>query len=315
MPSTLQIFAITLAVSGVTLIQGAALDAQSAPPGAEADRQTSAAAVVDIVAEDYAFSAPDEILSGWTTIRFQNEGTEPHFVLVTRLPEGITVDDYETDLSSVFNRVWYQVRDEGLDQEQAMADLFGALPEWFPAVQFVGGTGITAPERVAETTLNLEPGNYVLECYIKTADGEFHYMEGMIRPLAVRETRSDATPPEADIRITLSNFEMDVEGEMTPGRHTVEVHVAENPEEGFGHNVHVARLESDTDIDQLVQWMNAFDLGGLRSPGPATFLGGAQLMPAGNTAYFTVDLEPGRHLFFSEYTGHLGVLREFTVRP
>jgi hypothetical protein len=308
-PSSFRAVALALATAVVALAQTQMLEAQSPSPAAPAT------AVVDVVAEDYALSAPAEIPAGWTTFRFRNEGEEPHFLLVARLPAGITIEDYETDLLAQFNQAWYAVRDRGVDPDEAMGQLFEALPEWFPAVEFVGGPGMTAPGRTTEATLNLEPGNYVLECYMKTEGGEFHSMEGMIRPIGVTEARSDAGPPEADIRITLSNFEMAIEGELTPGRHVVEVHIAENPEQGFGHNVHVARMGPETDVGEVVKWMNSFDLGGLRSPGPARFVGGAQIMPAGHTAYFTVDLEPGRYLFVSEYTGHQGVLQEVTVRP
>lgn len=321
-----------LAAVGLAIPGPVSLDAQSLPSSAEVAADASAAessaaglraavdasaaaSTIEVIAEDFALSAPDEIPSGWTTIRFRNEGAEPHFVLVSRLPEGKTIDDYENDLSSEFNRAWHAVRDGEMSQDEAMGELMGSLPEWFAGLEFLGGTGITAPELTTETTLNLEPGNYVLECYMKTEEGEFHYMEGMIRPLRVTDTRSDAVPPEADIRITLSNFEMEIEGEMTPGRHVVEVHIEENPEEGFGHNVHVARMEPDTDVSEVVQWMNAFDLNGLTIPAPVTFIGGVQIMPAGHTAYFTVDLETGRHLFLSEYTGYQGVLQEVDVRP
>jgi hypothetical protein len=306
--------AVIIAAAGLALADTAALDAQAATYVADARASASAASVVEIIAEDYALSAPDEIPSGWTTFRFRNEGQEPHFVLVSRLPEGITIDDYQTDLSAEFVRAWHAVRDGELDEEAAMARLFGALPEWFPGLEFLGGPGLTGPGLVSETTLNLEPGNYVLECYVKTAEGEFHYTEGMIRPIRITETRSAAAPPAADMRITLSNFEMDIQGDLTPGRHVVEVHIAENPEQGFGHNLHVARMSPETQVSDVVQWMNAFDVTGLSSPGPTTFIGGAQIMPAGHTAYVTLDLEPGTYLFVSEYTGHRGVLKQVTVR-
>jgi hypothetical protein len=305
---------VIIAAGGLALADTAALDAQAATSVADPGARASAASAVDIIAEDYALSAPDEIPSGWTTFRFRNEGQEPHFVLVSRLPEGITIDDYQTDLSAEFVRAWHAVRDGELDEEAAMARLFGALPEWFPGLAFLGGPGLTGPGLVSETTLNLEPGNYVLECYVKTREGEFHYSEGMIRPIRITETRSAAAPPAADIRITLSNFEMDIQGDLTPGRHVVEVHIAENPEQGFGHNVHVARMSPETQVSDVVQWMNAFDVTGLSSPGPTTFIGGAQIMPAGHTAYVTLDLEPGTYLFVSEYTGHMGVLKQVTVK-
>jgi hypothetical protein len=304
-----------IAAAGIALVHAAALDAQGTVPASEIAAGTATASVVDIIAEDYALSAPAEIPSGWTTFRFRNEGKEPHFVLISRLPAGITIEDYQTDLSTEFVRAWYAVRDGEMDEEEAMARLFGNLPDWFAGLDFLGGPGLIAPGLSSETTLNLEPGNYVLECYMKTEDGEFHYMEGMIRPIRITETRSAAAPPEADIRITLSNFTMDIEGDLRPGRHVVEVHIAENPEQGFGHNVHVARMSPTMEVSEVVRWMNAFELDGLSSPGPVTFIGGAQIMPAGHTAYFTLDLEPGSYLFVSEYTGNMGVLKEVTVTP
>lgn len=269
--------------------------------------------LIEIVAEDYAFQAPDEVPSGWTTFRLENDGTEPHFLLFTKMPEGVTFDQYAGDALVPFNDTWYAMRDEGITTEEVMEKLGTEMPGWFWTVEFTGGTGIISSERTTEVTLNLEPGTYVLECYMKTEDGELHSMEGMLQELTVTDTPSEVTPPETDIDITLSNFEMSVDGDLTPGKHTVSVHVAENPEEGFGHNVHVARLAEDTDTQGVIEWMNWFDVNGLRTPSPTTFTGGMQMLPSGDTGYFSLDLEPGQYLFYSEYTGHLGVFKEITV--
>lgn len=302
--------AATLIAAGLAAFQPE-LHAQADP----AMQAASGAQVVEVIAEDYAFDAPDVIPSGWTTFRFRNRGEEPHMVFLARLPHGKTAEDYEVELSGAFAEVWYALRDGRVaGQDEALAMLGESLPEWFPALRFVGGPGLVAPGLTSDATLDLEPGNYVLECYVKTEDGEIHYMDGMTRPLIVAETRSGAAPPAADIRITLSNYEMAVEGDLAPGTRTIEVHVAENPEAGFGHSVHLARLDPGTEVDHVVRWMNWLEIDGYRAPAPARFLGGMHPMPAGHTAYFTVDLEPGRHLFVSEATGHQGVLHEFTVR-
>lgn len=290
------------------------------PPASPAQQTTPAsaplgrAAPVEVTAQDYAFQAPDAIPSGWTTIRFTNDGEEPHFVFMSRLPEGRTIEQYETELSPAFARAWYAVRDAQATTDEALEALFQELPEWFAELEMVGGPGLAAPGRTTETVLNLEPGNYVIECYVKTAEGEIHYMEGMVRPLLVREERSAESPPTPDITVTLSNNQMTVEGDLTPGRRTVAVRVAENPEVGFGHSAHLARLDADVAVDDIVAWMNWFAVGGLSAPAPAEFIGGVHFMPEGETAYFTADLEPGRYLLVSESTGHLGVLEEFTVR-
>jgi hypothetical protein len=268
---------------------------------------------ITILAEDYAFQAPNQIPSGWTAIQYENHGNEPHFILLAKIPDGHTFDEYASDVVRPFNEIWHAVRDDGISAEEVMERLGTDLPGWFWAIEFVGGSGIISPGLSSEIALNLEPGTYALECYVKTGDGELHSMEGMLRELTVTETPSESAAPEADIQVTLSNFEMDIQGSLTPGSHTVSVHIKENPEEGFGHNVHVTRLEPDTDVDELVQWMNFFDVEGLMAPDPTTFLGGMHLLPVGQTGYFNVELEPGRYLFISEYTAHLGVMKEVTV--
>jgi len=272
-------------------------------------------ATVSILATDYALQAPGAIASGWTTIQFANEGNEPHFLFVARLPEERTYDEYASAVLPHFNDVWYALRDEGMSHEQAYKQLGANIPEWYWNVEYMGGSGIIPAGQTTEVTLNLDPGTYVLECYMKTEDGELHYMEGMLRELVVIDTPSHATPPRADVQITLSNFEMAFDGTFKAGKQTVAVHVVEHPEEGFGHNVHVARLEPGADKDEIIRWMNFMEVDGLRPPAPVPFVGGMHILPEGATGYFTVDLEPGRYLFLSEYTAPFGVYREVTVEP
>jgi hypothetical protein len=270
--------------------------------------------VMEITATDYAFRAPDTAPSGWTTIRLVNEGEEPHFVFISRLPEGITIEQYEVDLHGVFAEAWYSVRDGRATPQEAMATLFGSMPAWSADLQMIGGPGLVSPGRTTLSTLYLAPGNYALECYMKTAAGEIHYMDGMVRPLVITEQRSDAAPPTADIRVTLSNTGIELDGDLAAGRRTFAVHVAENPEVGYGHSAHLARLDPDTDLDDVIAWMDWFDRAGLTPPAPAEFLGGLHFMPEGETGYFTADLEPGRYVLLSEFTLHMDVLKEFTVR-
>ena len=268
---------------------------------------------ISILAEDYAYQAPDQIPSGWTTIEFENHGNENHFLLVAKIPDGKNLDDYTSDIVMPFNEVWYALRDDGLEQELVFEKLGPKLPEWFADIEFVGGTGIVPAGAGTQVTLNLNPGTYILECYFKNEEGELHSVEGMLRELTVTDRNSDAAAPEADVNITLSNYEMDIQGDLNPGKHTFSVHLVENPEQGFGHNVHVIRVDDDTQAEDVLRWINFTEIEGLRTPSPYTFAGGMHLMPAGETSYFTTELEPGRYLFLSEYTGHLGVVQDVTI--
>lgn len=283
-----------------------ASSAQDSTAHASSDRHT-----VHVTALDYAFRAPDEVPSGWTTLSFSNVGDEPHFAVLHRLPEGKTFGDYAGEVYPIGNAIWYDVRAGEIDRAQAMQRFGNALPEWYRDVQTMSGTGLIAPGLSSDVTVYLAPGAYVMECYVKTVDGELHAMEGMLRALTVSASPSGQAPPHADVRVTLSNFEMAIDGELKPGTHTISAHARE----GTGHSVHVARLAAGTDVQDVVDWMHWLEPDGLLPPSPATFVGGVHILPEGATAYFTVDLEPGRYLFLSQYTAERGVLQEVHVAP
>jgi hypothetical protein len=268
--------------------------------------------VVDVIARDYAFEAPDEIPSGWTTFRLRNEGREEHFLLLQRLPEGKTLEEYKAEVSVPFDSVWHELQ-RGLGKAEAGAMLGQLLPEWFGSVVQLGGPGFVSAGGIAQASVNLEPGNYVMECYVKNADGVFHGMIGMVRALTVTGEASGASEPVADLQIALSNYQIAIDGTVTAGRHTVAVHFDQHPEFGLGNDVHLARLEEGTDMDAVVGWMDWMNLNGLVAPAPTEFVGGTHEMPVGHTGYFTVELTPGRYAWIAESTAAQGMVREFTV--
>jgi hypothetical protein len=271
-------------------------------PASESDREANE---MDIFVHTLAFEAPDSTAAGWTTLRFHNESAMTHFAVVERLPEGVGVEEHQAFVAPVFQA--------GMDllnagrSEAAMAK-FGELPEWFGKVVFMGGPGLTGPGRISQTTIRLEPGIYLLECYVKTA-GVFHSYNadpgtfGMVHQFTVTAPPSPAPEPIADLDLSLSMAGgIEMEGEPRLGTQTVGVHfVDQAAHENFvGHDVHLVRLSEHTDMNALVAWMDWRQKTGLQTPAPATFLGGINEMPAGNTGYVTVTLEPGRYAWIAE---------------
>ena len=301
------------AVVGAILGAAGLSGCQSADRAPDAGRAAAETHVVEVAARDYAFDMAAEIPSGWTTFRMSNEGEEHHFFLLTRLPEGKTIADYGTDVGMAFGAAWDALRTGAMDKAEAGQLLGGLLPQWYGSAKAMGGVGLVAPGRVAQTSLNLEPGNYVVECYMKAPDGVFHSVLGMVRALTVTEDSSGAAAPVADMTITLSNHEIAVDGKPAAGRHTVAVRFVEHPEIGLGNDVHLARLTGEQNVGDVAPWMDWMEIDGLEAPAPVEFLGGAQEMPAGYTAYFTVDLEPGRYGWITEASADRGLFREFTV--
>jgi len=278
--------------------------------------------VVEVTVRGLEFEAPDEIPSGWATFRLNNVSGMIHFAALQRLPEGVALKDQQEQVAPVFQK--------GMDllnagKTDAAMEKFGELPEWFGQIVFTSGPGLTSAGQTAETSVYLEPGTYLLECYVKT-NGIFHSYNpspsayGMVHELTVTEESSNASEPNATLTITLSSARgIEVQGDATPGEHTVAVYFEDQQihEHFLGHDVHLVRLESDTDIEELEIWMDWSQPSGLETPAPAEFLGGTQEMPAGGTAYFTVRLEAGDYAWIAEVPSPVekGMLKTFTVLP
>ena len=287
-------------------------DTDTAAPVLSTATSSEAMNVVEVVTRGMAFDAPDEVPSGWTTVRLKNEGEVTHFALFNKMPEGYGIEDQLAEVAPVFV--------EGAEllyagEMEAAMEVFGKLPEWSQRAVYVGGPGLLAPGNTAEVTMNLAPGTYVLECYVKT-NGAFH---PMAHEITVTDAGSSGSAPTPTLEMTISSTGgIEAEDDVPAGTHTVALHFADQVvhEHFLGHDVHLARIDDDTDLDALAGWMNWAVKEGLNTPPPAEFLGGTHEMPAGETAYFTVTLEPGqRYAWVAEVPDPAakGMLKTFTV--
>ena len=304
--------------TAVIILSGACAPSDDTPAASLDGPDTQG--VVDVIARGLTLMAPDEIPSGWTTFRFSNESPMIHFVLVERVPDGQGIESQQAQVAPVFQ--------DGLDllgagEVDAALERFGDLPAWFGEIVFLGGPGLTSPGRTSQATVYLEPGTYLLECYVKTG-GIFHSYNpdpsiyGMVHEFTVTDETSEAVEPSATIQIEISTAGgIVVEGELVPGEHTVAVHFADQTvhENFVGHDIHLVRVAGDLDLGELERWMDWTQAMGLQSPAPAEFLGGTNEMPAGTTSYFTVVLEPGNYAWVSEVPGSAekGMLKPFSV--
>jgi hypothetical protein len=273
--------------------------------------------VIQIVTENMDFQMPDTIPSGWNTFRYKNQSPQTHFFLLDKYPLGKTLEDVKTFVIPVFDS-GMKLINEG-NSEEGFAE-FGKLPEWFSEVVFVGGSGLISPGNVGETTINLEPGYYIVECYVKMSNGVFHTSMGMTKELIVSEDISEITQLTADIKIDISSTDGIVYNDsISSGRHTFSVFYKDQivHENFVGHDINLVRLGENADLEALDKWMNWADPKGLIEPAPegVTFLGGVNDMPAGNTGYFSVALEPGNYVLISEVPNPSAknMLKRFTV--
>jgi len=268
---------------------------------------------VDVIAKDFRFEMVDSIPSGWTTFRLKNMGHAEHFFLLSLLPDSITFEDYKTEVGRPFDIAFDSLK-AGSRKEDAMNLLVQSVPQWyFTSVKQMGGTGIISAHKTTQVTLNLVPGTYVMECYIKE-QGVFHTALGMIRPVTVTKKVSDMKPPKANVNVYLTNNEIKTEGEIESGLNIFAIHFKEHPEAGVGNDVHLIKMKPDTDINEVLQWMDWTNILGLEPPAPVEFLGGSQEMPVGNTSFFTINLDPGKYAFVSEAVMKEGNSLEFEVQ-
>ncbi len=269
--------------------------------------------IVDVTAKDYYFNVSDSIPSGWNTFRLKNEGHCNHFFFLTLLPDSIPFERYGKDVGSAFVITWDSLQ-AGMDKAKAGALLGSLLPKWYASAKAMGGAGLISPGKTAQTTLKLEPGTYVMECYMKTKEGKFHSELGMVRPITVTQKISEMKEPDdADIELTLFNNKIESKGKISSGIHRIAVHFNEQPKYGLGNDVHIVKLNNNTNMDELKKWMDWMNINGLRTPAPAEFLGGTQEMPVGYTSYFTVNLEPGKYAWISEPYATKGMIKEFSI--
>lgn len=276
--------------------------------------------VFEVTISGMDFVAPAEIESGWTTFRLKNTSGMIHFAAIERLPEGVTEARQQAEVAPVFQE-GMDLLNEG-DFDAAMS-AFGKLPAWFGEVVFMGGPGLISAGMTAETTVHLEPGRYLLECYVKT-NGVFHSytsdpnQPAMVHEFIVKSESSGASEPKPTLDLTISSDRgIEVNGELRPGRHTVAVHFEDQTvhEHFLGHDVHLVQLDDETLLDDLATWVNWTLPTGLETPAPATFLGGVQEMPTGTTGYFHVVIKPGTYAWIAEVPNPQDkqMLKTFTV--
>lgn len=272
---------------------------------------------VKITSTGMNFDAPDEIPSGCSTFSYMNKTAGPHFFILVKLPEGKTIEDYRAEVTVPFNNLLKTWRGVEIAEEEAQ------LAQWFGPHLFKGGSGIIDSGKTAVTALNLEPGNYVIECYIKMPNGDFHSLMGMLEPITVTNEVSKSKKIKADINISIDPTGLYLNDEIKrPGLHTFSVDFA--PETDA--DVHLVKIENpdNADREKLKQWIHwATNVGqeneGLMTPAPEgfSFLGGSQEFydDKDSKTYFQAVLEPGTYALISEVFYHLveGYYVEFTV--
>jgi hypothetical protein len=228
--------------------------------------------------DEYGFVMPETIEGGWTTLEFTNTGREWHEFALAKLNDGKRVADIHRYLA------------DPKSQEQPP-------PEW---IEIRAGIPTLDGGDEAALTQQLEPGRYVLLCFLDAPDGKTHIEHGMLREFVV-EGDSEADVPDADATLSLGAFQ--AAPQLEAGERTIELrNDGDQPGSVFLTSFEPGKTEKD-----LERWEGS----GMGGPAPARFLGGAIDVPPHASVYYTVELEKDR-----EYTlldDVRGIQKSFTA--
>jgi hypothetical protein len=152
--------------SGPAVTTGPTASTGATGPTASEPTEEPASGAVTYTAVDYGFDGPSELAAGDVEITLENEGTEPHELVLFPVAEGTSVEDVLTYL------------EENPDSEE--------IPD-FVLAEPVATFARPGRESRRPLVATLEPGTYMMMCFVtsKENDGLPHAMLGMIREVSV----------------------------------------------------------------------------------------------------------------------------------
>ena len=188
-------------------------------------------------------------------------------------------------------------------------------PAW---IVVAGGPNAPNPTGESNAIINMQPGNYVLRCFVDIPNRVPHFTKGMIRPLKVTAaTGAASSEPTADVTIALADYAFTVKCPLTVGKHTFKV-VNSGPQP---HEVEIFRLAPGKTMKDFNEFVAKATEGKADGPPPVDALGGVAGEVPGMSQYFTADLTAGNYVLIcfvpdgkdgKPHVEH-GMIKEFKV--
>jgi uncharacterized cupredoxin-like copper-binding protein len=223
-----------------------------------------------------------------------NQGRELHHLTLLKLASGKTLADFVAAVQA--------------NPEQEPPNLFTEE----------GGPNAIMPGAEGLAVMNLEPGQYVLVCFIPSPDGTPHVVKGMVRALTVTPPAGQPAPePRAVSTITAVDFGFRVDPAIAAGPNQTIKFVNAGQQH---HEVLVVQLPEGKTIQDFAA---ATSPDAPPGPPPGTALGGIGELESGKSAYFVDSFAPGRYgliCFLADEKGDgaplhtKGMMMEITVR-
>lgn len=318
---------IALAISGFVMF---AACADNGDTGLDSVSESEPESIVQVTATHnhaenlHLFEISDyEISSGWTTFEFTNASPVDHFFVIYMIPDEAKaaaeaagdplLEHWFRGVTEPFQHEFNPYHRGDIDYGEFVDNLVASILEngsWFldPGAPPMGGPGFTAPGNTSLNTVFLNPGDYVVECYVKDEEGQFHSYMGMLELLHVTGEESGMAEPASGSTLTISTTDgIQHQDNLQSGEQVIQIIFEDQDTYAhlLGHNVQLVRFDEEPDqnlMDDLSAWMNWTTPEGLvnRAPDGTQFIGGTMEMTAGSTTYFHTTLESGHYAWIAE---------------
>jgi hypothetical protein len=250
---------------------GTPADTAAAAPAAavtESSASSSTAHTILVTAHDYSFSGvPAHTRAGWLTLRLVNAGTEVHMLGIDRVPFGHSA--------------------------HAVLDAV-AHDRTVPETSAWGGPNAVSPGDTATVTLFFPAGDYVLSCFVQSADGKIHALHGMMAIMTVTRGPDSVDTPAVvlatpDANVTLTDYHVAVHGALAAGDRTVRVQNGASQ----GHDLEILEILPGHSAADALRW---FEHPAREAPA-ARAIGGVVAIHPGQQAFVSATFRPGNYLF------------------
>jgi hypothetical protein len=269
----------------------AACGGKREPPASSAASAAHSPGAFTIVATDAGFEAPDHVAAGLRHVVYENHGSQIHEAMFVKLAPGMTARDYVAAVQA------------------------GAL---FPeGARDYSGPGLTSSGRKAEVWLELDPGAYIIICWM----GD-HAETIPVHELTVGDVRQDDAPPPApDVVVKLIDFRIELEGDLRAGSQVLRFETV-GPSM---HEVDLLRLDDGKTLAEFTLWRE-------NQAGPSPGRAGTGILDSHDIRRIVTvreDFDPGHYVLWCEMpmntdpaAPHVdathfdaGMVREVTIAP
>lgn len=241
-----------------------------------------------ITATDYAYTGiPGEVAAGWVTVHMVNHGHELHMLATMNVPHGFTA---ATLIDSLLHN----------------GHLPHDLREW-------GGPNAVAAGDTGTVVMHLEPGEYVLGCFVQSADTRTHFAKGMMGTIRVTGASAKSVAPRSDHLVTLSSYAIAMSGPtLRSGLDTLRIHNAASER----HDLVVLKVAPGRSVADVLAWFTNPPPAGAPA---ATAVAGTTALHSGEDAFISGHFVPGTYVLacwmYKDGKPHaqIGMNRVFTI--